>query len=421
VIIVGLARVAGCAQQDQQGAPPAGSARKPLPQRDALVAGPYPCLLLSKAQFEDKRGLDGRPVPVPGYAKLVLWRKTNSGWQSTVIEDPDSNVFHKAMLLTPTGQPARILTIGGTEALMKRWQWQGTRWTQETLWHPTFGGTWNRLRDVEFGDVTGDGTEELIVATHDQGVVAVLTRSENGWASTELGRSPRTFVHEIEFGDIDGDGMNEFFATPSQPNKASMVSQTGRIVMYRYVAGRFVPSTVDVLHGTHAKEILFVPRGDGKRASLVAAVEARTALKGGALVTVEPVRIVEYRFKPERFVTRVVAELNDRQCRFLVSGDVDGDGREEIIASGMNSGIWMLKPAEDGMWVKTLIDANSGGIEHAVLLVDIDESGRDDIVVASDRQRQLRRYRWTGSGFAEEVIGPLPDNEITFHIGYGKL
>ncbi len=54
---------------------------------------------------------------------------------------------------------------------MKLWDTAGQA---RTLWETDFGGVFSRMRDVEAGDIYGDGTAAIVVATHDQGVVAVL-------------------------------------------------------------------------------------------------------------------------------------------------------------------------------------------------------------------------------------------------------
>ena len=40
-----------------------------------------------------------------------------------------------------------------------------TGWTSETLWTRKWGGKFNRLRDVEIGDVNGDGKDDIVIAT----------------------------------------------------------------------------------------------------------------------------------------------------------------------------------------------------------------------------------------------------------------
>ena len=80
----------------------------------------------------------------------------------------------------------------------------------------------------------GDGKDELVIATHDQGVIAVVHPDED-WRVEEVERTPNTFVHEIEIGDVDGDGVKEFFATPSEPNKLES-EQPGEVRMYKHTA-----------------------------------------------------------------------------------------------------------------------------------------------------------------------------------------
>ena len=76
------------------------------------------------------------------------------------------------------------------------------------------------MRDAEVGDIYGDGSAAIAVATHDQGVVAVVRPDGSGGFSVdELDATPNTIVHEIEIGDLDGDGTLEVYATPSPPNE----------------------------------------------------------------------------------------------------------------------------------------------------------------------------------------------------------
>lgn len=408
----------------ERGSDVAASSEAPSPRLQAripqLSGEPVATLLLSKAAFTFRLDGTGRRVPVPSPAKLVLLRQSASGWEEQVLEDPQSIVFHKAISLSADASARRLLTIAGSSAALKIWDLDVR--TSTTIWQPNFGGKWDRLRDIEIGDITGDGSDDLVVATHDRGVVGVLSQSVNGWQITELSRSAvPTFVHEIEIGDIDGDGLNEFFATPSQPNLANGESQPGEIVMYRYRDGAFEHEAIDAPLGSHAKEILAVNIDGRPACRLLAAIEATTAKQGRRIVVTSPVVIREYRFEDGSIVHRDVATLDDKQCRFLCAGDVDGDGRNEVVASGMNSGVWLLRLSADGDWSKSLIDSDSSAYEHATLVADLDGDGVCEIYVAADRQHEIRRYRWDRGDFKREVIARLPEGEITFHIGFARL
>jgi hypothetical protein len=191
--------------------------------------------------------------------------------------------------------------------------------------------------------------------------------------------------------------------------------------MYKWTGADADRAVIDAPEGTHAKEILLASLDGAPRPTLFAAVEARTELRNGSLVVVEPVRIKEYDFDGGSVSARVIATLNDRQCRFLSPGDVDGDGRTDLVAAAMDSGLWLLRRADDGSWTATLIDADSSGYEHAALAIDLEGDGHTDVYVASDRQHELRRYRWIDGRFDKQVILALPENEITFNLTAGRF
>jgi len=390
--------------------------------RDPLAVGLYPTLIMTQAQFKKSRGPDGKLKMTPGPAKLVLLRRTEQGWRRVTVEDPESNVFHKALLYDLDGRGMGILTIGAMKAALKFWRWDGSAWTDRAIWEPTFGGKWDRLRDMEIGDVTGDGTDEIVIATHDQGVVAVAVKEDDGWRITELDRAAGTFVHEVEIGDVDGDGLNEFFVTPSEPNRATMESQPGRVVMYKWNGRAFDRTVVDAFDKSHAKEILAVDLEGRGRAALFAVVEAETRKRGRETIVVRPVTIKQYRFDQGGAASsRVVATLKDSQCRFLSPGDVDGDGSTDLVAAGMKSGLWILRAQPDGTWRPFLIDAHSSGYEHTTLVCDLEGDGRAEVYVAADDQQEVRRYDWKEDHFEKRVIANIEANDITWNLSAGRL
>jgi hypothetical protein len=404
-VILAFPTIFSCSKTDE--------ARNVLPS-----GGPYPTILVAQAQFLYEKK-DGKKLPKPGPAILTLKQKTPKGWKETVIEDPQSNVFHKALIFNDSSKKW-ILTIGAMEAALKLWQFRENAWHQTLLWNPVFGGKWNRLRDVETGDVTGDGKPEIVIATHDQGVVAVAMQKDQGWEVKEIDSEPGIFVHEVEIGDVDGDGKNEFFVTPSRPNKARGGPQPGKVVMYKWNGADFDRKIVDSHEKTHAKEIL-VCDIDGKGiATLFSVFEAETRIENGETVRAEPVKIKKYTFKNGAITNEVIATLDDFQCRFLTAGDVDGDGRVELVAAAMKSGIWLLK-RQGGLWKVSLIDPDSSGYEHATYIDDLDGDGVQEIFVASDDQKELRMYRWNGKDFSKTVLSGIPENRITWNVVTGRF
>jgi hypothetical protein len=432
--------LAGCGD-DAAPTPPTETSRPPEANREqpaetqearteepaALGAALPNGLLLAYAQFAVE---NDEVTANPGPARLEILRRTGGEWRSEVLEDDSNIVFHKAMIFAPPNAAPGILTLGGSrpcpesgardcKAALKLWRHGANGWTSETLWEEDFGGRFNRMRDAEIADFDGDGTPEIAVATHDQGVVAIVSTGANGYSVARLDHEEDKFVHEIEIGDLDGDGRKEVYATPSEPNQLSGGEQHGVVV--RYVPGTENSRTVVAdLGSRHAKEIWVGDvDGDG-RDELYVAVEALTTGEGANMQIAEPVEIRRYDHDTAPNAGVVIATIQDRLTRFLTVGDGDGDGKREMIAAAFRSGLWLLKPGRDprSEWSIESLDRDSSGFEHASIFADLDGDGRDELYVAADEQGELRRYVWTNGRAQREVIHrrEIPRAQMTWNI-----
>lgn len=356
-------------------------------------------LVLGLAQFPPKG--KGPPKPLP--ATMTFLVRQNGEWVVSQIEDTDSDVFHKVLhYTTPQGEEV-LLSGGGSKAMLKLWRKTDAGHLAETIWEKDFGGRFSRMRDIEVGDLYGDGTSVIAVATHDQGVVALIKPEGEGYAVEEIDLEPNTFVHEVEIGDLNGDGVLEVYATPSEPNKLDGSTQSGRVT--RYVPakdeGRVV---VADLGDRHAKEI-FVEDLDGDGSDeLYVIVEGNYDKKTKALSRKLEIRRYQAGTDPTKGV--VIGEFDDYLGRFLTAGDLDGDGQMELVAALKSAGVWMLTPGAnpDSPWKKKLIDRKSGGFEHASIIADLDRDGRSELYVVSDKDGEVRRYTWEGGKPVREVI-----------------
>jgi len=402
--------LAACGSEESTppAAPPAEPAAVPAEPAGPATPDELPTgIVLSLAQFSTVAG-----KPQPGAARLEFLYRSKGAWRTSAMEDAESNVFHKAMVY-PAEEGARLLTLGGSEAVVKLWRRDDSVLEDTEAWRKDFGGKFSRMRDAEVADLYGDGAPAIAVATHDQGVVAVLRPSPDGFTAVEIDAEPETFVHEIEVGDLDGDGTLEVYATPSEPNRLEGGEvQKGAVVRYVPKAGEGRTVVAD-LADRHAKEILVADvDGDGTD-ELYVAVEGHV---GEFKELVHPVEIRRYDAGTPADGGVVIATLDDRLTRFLAVGDVEGDGAKEMVAATFSSGLWLLRPGADpkAEWSASLIDKNSGGFEHASILTDLDGDGADELYVASDKHKEVRRYVWDGSKLAREVIYERPDDRPIF-------
>src|SRR5262249_50221113 len=135
----------GCGSQEKQAPAPAPApAPTAAPAPRAMPADLPNGLVLALAQFVTK---DGQSVP--GAARLEFLSRTGGAWHTTALEDPQSNVFHKAMVY-PGADGPRLLTLGGTAAIVKLWKKNAAGALEGTaIWQKDFGGKFSRMRDAE--------------------------------------------------------------------------------------------------------------------------------------------------------------------------------------------------------------------------------------------------------------------------------
>ena len=390
--------VLGCSGKKKQEAtksdPIATEPAVPAPQSAPDKAPDKTSKSLIVATSEFKADDQGK-YTVPDAAVLIILKNQGSRWTTERIEDKESNVFHKALPLKQEG----ILTLGGNEAKLKLWKKTGGTWQAKTLWHKQFGGKHNRLRDFEMADFNKDGKDDLAIATHDQGVVAVVWQKESLWEPEEIDQKPNTFVHEIEIGDLDGNGNLEIYATPSQPNTVSGKDQGGKVVQYTWNGKGFDRKEVISLETRHIKEILVADVDGDNTQELYAVIEAEV----DGMTLKKPVEIRRFDLVEGKFVEKSVTSINDRFCRFLTVGDIDHDGKNELVAAAFSSGVWVIEQEGDA-YSKKCIDSKSGGFEHAAYISDLDGDNKQELYVADDRSGTIQKYTFKNGAYSAEII-----------------
>jgi hypothetical protein len=307
-------------------------------------------------------------------------------------------VFHLARWFEPAfGEPG-VLTLSANLSYLKLWRPSESGWVPETLFAAAVGETDHRFRDLEVGDVDGDGADELVLVTHDQGRVFVLEQTEEGLVPTELPRAGTAlgdwiFIHEVELGQFDDDAALEIALSPSAPNRADASAQPGRVERYDWTGEAWAHGTMIAWGEDHAKELLAADLDGSGRHRLFAAVEGRGE-RTARLVEV-PVMPAE---DPGAVEEDLVMDLGDTSCRFLALADLDGTGRPELVAATRRTGIQAMRPGPDG-WSRRVVAPGyaSAGTEHAIAAFDWDGNGRADVFAASDPPvgpPRLQRFEW---------------------------
>ncbi|MGB5223218.1 MAG: hypothetical protein WBN60_19460, partial [Polyangiales bacterium] len=122
---------------EEQAATPTEAAEPKTPPAQATPSTPEASgtlpngLLLAYSQF---RVVDGKATAKPGPARFDILTLEEGVWETETVEDAQSNVFHKVMVLTPRGEAPGILTLGGSGAYVKLWRRSKGELEPSTLW-----------------------------------------------------------------------------------------------------------------------------------------------------------------------------------------------------------------------------------------------------------------------------------------------
>jgi hypothetical protein len=280
-------------------------------------------------------------------------------------------------------------------------------------------------------DIDGDGKLDFALGadwqpTNTAGGGSLHWVSSSGKV-TDITNEPT--LHRLKWGDVDGDGKQELIVVPlhGRGTKASNWSDGpgARILVYRIPKNPATdPWTAEVaadsLHIVHnfivvgreiwaasAEGVHALSRSkDGKWSKRLIAEGQPGEIKLGSvgktrwLATVEPwhgnsvVLYEETRTGPWK---RTVIETGLNQAHALGWADFDGDGNDEVVVGWRNKpwGLAMYKRSASGDWTKSSID--DGVAVEDLAIADLNGDGKPDVIAGGRATGNLRIY-WGGSG-----------------------
>jgi hypothetical protein len=293
-------------------------------------------------------------------------------------------------------------------------------------------------------DVDGDSVPEIVLAqefannpAQSIGIVSILKHKGEPtqlWEATEIDRLPTS--HRLRFADIDGSGKKVLVNAPLANASAQAPEYKGNVPLVIYRPGdwkREVISTAlaGVLHGVSIVDVDRDGREDILTASFVGvdvfrfgkdAKWLRTNLtkgdpapwpKSGAseiavgmlgkehfLTTIEPWhghQVCVYRFGKTDWERLVIDDkLNDGHT--LLAADLNGDGRDEIMAGyrGQGRSVYVYSfDTQAKKWLRQTLD--EGGIAAAACAVaDLNGDGKLDVACIGSATTNLKWYENMG-------------------------
>jgi hypothetical protein len=267
--------------------------------------------------------------------------------------------------------------------------------------------------------------------------VSILTHQGDPagpWSIKEIDRVPTS--HRLRFADIEGDGKKVLVNFPLIGAQAVAPDYRSRVALLMYRPGEWkreviTDSEEGVVHGilgttwTGTREALLsasflgvhlleFDKGHWTRTPLAAGDPTPWPKSGSSdviagrldgerfIATIEPWhgnKIVTYREGKGTWTRHVIDEaITDGHT--IVTGDFDGDGRDEIVV-GERQGkrstyLYRLTNPQDDTWSKQTLDGNMAAAGCAV--ADVNADKRVDVVCIGSATANLKWYENQGGG-----------------------
>jgi len=255
---------------------------------------------------------------------------------------------------------------------------------------------------VALGDVDGDGRVDLVSANQVSDTLTVFLQEEGGGFAQPLSLGDFSVTDNpssVALGDVDGDGRVDLVS-------ANQVSDTLTVFLQEEGGGFAQPLSLgdSSLTGSPRSVALGDVDGDG-RVDLVSANAGSDTLtvflqeKGGGFA--EPLSLGD-------------SSVTDNPSSVAL-GDVDGDGRVDLVsANGFSDTLTVFLQVEGGGFAQPLSlgDSSLTNQPRSVALGDVDGDGRLDLVSVNELSDTLTVFlQVEGGGFAQPLS--LGDSSVT--------
>jgi hypothetical protein len=357
---------------------PAGAGRLPSGGHfeDGLVFVSTPSGLLTSA-----------PKSQDAYATLHVGRPDGAGFSWETVPNPGS-----ATTLRAIGFQGSVVAIGAEAARVVAWR-PGAALVELGSWD--WLSEYDGWMDGVVADLDADGDDDIALGGYDAGVLMIGRAVADGIRFDTLRATDATRVASVGWGDVDGDGRPELVTTRAR----GLRGEAGEIEVLSRTGDRWTATAVWEADAWFTREVRVGDvDGDGRAdvLGLRPGLKDRDAVAGAVLVRFDTNTVP--------WTPRPVATIPSPACHNTAFADVDGDGRQDWIGSCTPKGVFALRKG-----VVESVDAASGGVVHALAAGDLDRDGRDELFVADDPSREIRRYRLTEGGWVYDVVAPNPD------------
>ena len=252
---------------------------------------------------------------------------------------------------------------------------------------------------IAIGDLDGDGKPDLAVANISTNKVSIYRNtSTTGAIGTNSYAAKVDFVtglypYAVTIGDVDGDGKPDLVVTNTGEYTVSILRNTATIGTI--TTGSFA-AKVDFPTGVTATSVALRDfDGDGKP-------DLAVANFGSATVSIYQNTAIVGSITTGSFAAKVDFTTNP-ECRSLAIGDIDGDGKPDLVTANAGSNnISILRNtttigAINSSSFAAKVDIATAGHPWFVAIGDLNGDGKPDVAVANSNGNNISIFRNTAT------------------------
>ncbi|MBX9776680.1 MAG: VCBS repeat-containing protein [Xanthobacteraceae bacterium] len=273
------------------------------------------------------------------------------------------------------------------------------------------------VRSIALGDLDKDGAEEIVLGTRSSGTILIVDRGPTGYFATTIDGDQygqgTTNTREVTVVDIDSDGMLEILVATAKASAENWHATPGSIFLYRQSANGWSRTLIDDHGGrTHTRMVAVADvKNDGVKRIVSSAVGV--VRQGSDHIVLEP-ELRFYTLTGGRVVCEPIATLENMiKSRSFAAGDIDDNGRTALIvgtratgAVGLNTTalfIYRFDP-QTLTWHRETIDTSGPLGFHCVAVGDIDGDGRREVIASDDGRGEIKVYKKNPSGWQSTIV-----------------